>query len=593
MDYRWHYIAAIVFSQLAFLSTFTIPIIVKELIDSLFVTEPVPFSGVLGYFVVFLGGRDFLAGHLWIATLSVLFLFCLTAFFMHFTVRFACIACENIVRTLRNRLYTKFQHLSDSFFSRSETGDLIQRCTSDVGTIHTFLSTQMLDIGRIMVMIAMVIPVMFAISVKMAVLSLASVPVVATVVYVYFRLLVRISIDMEEKEGWLTTVVQENLTGIRVVRAFARQAFEREKFAVKNRAYREAALYRQRKFADFMALSSLLAFIQTGTVLIVGAWMVIDSRTSLGTMVVFVTYSSMVVFTFRALGMLLSEVGGSIVAVSRIDKILQEPEKVEAAEWNHNFQLSGHIEFDGVSFSYTGNGRVLKNVSFRIDPGETVAIVGPSGSGKTSIIRLLLGNYDCQEGAILLDGRDLRDLDPKRVRSQIGTSLQEPFLFSTTLRSNIKIAKKTASDEEMTDAAKTAVIHDTIRDFPKDYETEIGEKGITLSGGQRQRVAMARTFVKRPPILILDDSLSAVDTKTEGEIVRALERKHGDVTTLLVTHRLSCCLNTDRILVFEDGELVKQGTHNQLVEEEGFYKRLWEIQKGIENEAFQEIADED
>ena len=588
--YRHYYIAAVVFAQLAFLSAFSVPIIIKNLIDGLLVEDSVGFSGTVGFFVSFFGGKNYLAGHLWIATLAVLFLFCMTASFMHFTIRFANIACENIIKNLRNALYTKLQKLSDTFFSKSETGDLIQRCTSDVATIRTFLSNQLVDCGRIIVMIAMVIPVMFIVDVEMAFLSLAIVPVIAAVVYYYFRLLIRLSIQLEEDEGKLTTVVQENLSGIRVVRAFARQAFEREKFAWKNRAYQDGAIYRGKKFADFFALATFLAFFQTGTVLLLGSWMVMNNRTSLGTLVVFMSYSSMVVFTFRVLGMILSEIGGSIVAIARVDKILLAPEKVDVEGRIDDCILGGEIEFENVSFSYTGNDKVLKNVSFKINTGETVAIVGPSGSGKTSIIRLLLRTYDCQEGRILFDGRDAVDLNSQVVRSQIGTSLQEPFLFSTTIKSNIKIAKEDATDHEVTDAARTASIHDTVQNFTDRYDSEIGEKGISLSGGQRQRLAMARSFVKRPRILMLDDSLSAVDTKTEREIVQALDSKHENVTTILVTHRLSCCINTDRILVFENGELVAQGDHQQLIEQEGFYKRLWGIQKGIINEAQQKEA---
>ncbi len=590
--YRWYYIAAIVFAQFAFLSAFSVPIIIKNLIDSLLVKDSVGFSGIIGFFVSLFGGKSYLAGHLWIATLSVLFLFCLTASFMHFTIRFSNIACEKIVRNLRNGLYAKLQKLSDAFFSKSDTGDLIQRCTSDIATIRTFLSSQLVDCGRIIVMVAMVIPVMFVIDVEMALLSLVTVPFIAAAVFYYFRLLIRISIDLEEDEGRLTTVVQENLTGIRVVRAFARQAFEREKFAWKNRAYQAGAIYRQNKFADFFALVTQLAFMQTMIVLVLGSWMVINDRTSLGTLVVFMSYSAMVVFTFRALGMILAEIGGAIVAISRIDKILLEPEKTEIDGQIDHFTLGGEIEFENVSFSYTGNDRVLKNVSFKINGGETVAIVGPSGSGKTSIIRLLLRTYDCQEGTILFDGKKATDLDPQMVRSQIGTSLQEPFLFSTTIKSNIKIAKEDATDHEVTDAAKTASIHDTVQRFTDKYDSEIGEKGVSLSGGQRQRLAMARSFVKKPRILMLDDSLSAVDTRTEREIVQALDSKHQDVTTILVTHRLSCCINTDRILVLENGKLVAQGDHQQLIEQEGFYKRLWGIQKGIKNEAQQKAANE-
>jgi len=591
-SYRRYYIAAVGFAQLAFLSSYMIPIIIKNLIDGIFAGESVEISGIANFFITFAGGKDFLAAHLWVTTMAVLILTVSNAFFIHFTIRFSSIASENIIRTLRNRLYAKFQNLPDSFFSRSETGDLLQRCTSDIRTIRAFLSAQLYESGRVAVMILMLIPVMFIINVKMAMLSLITFPFIAVVVFVYLRILVRISISMEKKEGKLTTVIQENLTGIRVVRAFARQAFEREKFAWASQAFKDAVLRQQRKFADFFSFASMLAFIQTGIVLIFGAWMVTNNRISLGTLVAFITYTTMVVFNFRALGVILSEIGGTVVAISRIDKILQEPEMIEEVSLNDHCLMDGGIRFDKVSFSYTDNNRALKNVSFKINAGETVAIVGPTGSGKTSIIKLLLKNYNCQEGTILLGNKDLRALNSRMVRSQIGTSLQEAFLFSTTIKSNIKIAKDGVTDEEMITAAKTASIHETVQGFIKGYDSQIGERGIKLSGGQRQRVAMARSFVKRPLVLILDDSLSAVDTRTEGQIVQAIENKHENVTTIVITHRLSCCVNADRILVLENGELVAQGRHKQLIKEKGFYRRLWEIQKGIEKEIFKEKVHE-
>jgi ATP-binding cassette subfamily B protein len=224
----------------------------------------------------------------------------------------------------------------------------------------------------------------------------------------------------------------------------------------------------------------------------------------------------------------------------------------------------------------------LDNVTFHITPGERIAIVGPSGSGKSTIIELLLRNYDYQSGSIMLDDRELTDLDPRKVRSQIGTSLQDVFLFSDTVRSNIKMAKTNATDGEVKTASETAKIHATIHELPEKYDTHIGEKGVDLSGGQRQRMVLARTFVRKPPILILDDSLSAVDVHTEHEILQELNKKHDDVTVIIVTHRLSCCLNADRILVLEDGKLTKTGVHSELIREEGFYRRLWEIQQEIE-----------
>jgi len=586
ITYRRDYITAIVFTLLGWLSTFAVPVIIKNLIDGIFPARPAEMSGVAGYFMALFGGKSYLAGHLWIAALSIIFFFSMNALFRHFTARYSGIACESILMELRNRLYANFQELPDSFFSKSPTGDLIQRCTSDIGKIQPFLSNQLLESGRQVVMLAVLIPLMFALDVKMALLSLFTVPFTIVMLYVYIRLLIRMSIDVEEKEGKLTTVIQENLTGIRVVRAFGRQDFEKDKFKQRSLDFHDAAINREKKFAAMFAWSSLLAFVQAGIVLITGIWLVANSRLSLGTLVVFISYSTSVVFTLRAFGLVLSGIGGSVVAISRIDEVLRHSERIDDQNKQKDFTLGGDVAFVNVGFSYNDKNRALKNVSFSIRSGETIAIVGPSGSGKSSLIKLLLRFYDCQEGMILLDGKNIKDLHPRTLRAQIGTSLQDTFLFSNTIKWNIKIAKENTADETMADAAKTASIHDTIQGFADGYDAFLGEKGVNLSGGQRQRLAGARTFVKTPPILMLDDAFSAVDTRTERAIIRAIDSKCKGTTTILVTHRLSCCIDADRILVLEDGNLVAQGTHTQLIEEEGFYQRLWEIQKGIEQEAF-------
>jgi ATP-binding cassette subfamily B protein len=462
-----------------------------------------------------------------------------------------------------------------------KTGDLIQRSTSDVIAANNFLSNQLTEIGRMAIMIIILIPYMFVINVKMAALSLVLSPFIAVLAVHYFRLFFRQSIKIEENESELTSTIQENLAGIRVVRAFARHALEREKFAKRSEEYYQSVVRYIDNYARFFGYTTTLAFGQLGIVLVGGSWMVIHNWVSVGTLVAFFTYSTAIAFTLRGLGVMLGDTSGAIVAIRRIEKILSTPVAVfakDAAE----VKLRGEIQFENVSFSYRKNQKILDNVTFHITPGERIAIVGPSGSGKSTIIELLLRNYDYQSGSIMLDDRELKDLDPRKVRSQIGTSLQDVFLFSDTVRSNIKMAKTNATDGEVKTASETAKIHDTIHEFPEKYDTHIGEKGVDLSGGQRQRMVLARAFVRKPPILILDDSLSAVDVHTEREILQELNKKHDDVTVIIVTHRLSCCLNADRILVLEDGKLTKIGAHSELIQEEGFYKRLWEIQQEIE-----------
>ncbi len=583
-QYRRPYITAVAMALLAFSCSFSIPVVIKNIIDIVLVNQPVNVSVLVGWIINLIGGKSSLIENLWFATLAIIGLYLFFAFFMYFTFRFSGLASESIVRDVRNLLYSKLQKLSYSFFSAEKTGDLIQRCTSDVASAQSFLSNQLTEIGRLIVMVLFLIPFMFAIDVKMALVSLILSPLMVVAVVYYFPNLIRLSIGVEENESEMTSAIQENLAGMKVVRAFARHAFERERFAGKSRDYYRASLRRIDTFARFFSVMTTLAFLQLGLVLVLGSWMVIYQYVSVGTLVAFFSYSSAIAFTLRNLGSVLGETGGAIVAISRINRILNTPSDIEPVNEDSEKQLVGGICFKRVGFSYPGTKNGVEDVTFHVEPGETVAIVGPSGSGKSTIVELLLANYACQTGSIELDGRNLTELNPQSVRSQIGTSLQDVFLFSDTVRTNIKLAVTVATYEEVVTASETARIHDTIQDFPEKYDTVIGENGVDLSGGQRQRMDLARSFIRKPPILILDDSLSAVDINTEGEILQELRRKHDDVTVIIITHRLSCCLNADKILVLENGTITDMGTHGELVDGEGFYRRLWDIQQQMSPE---------
>lgn len=581
MSHRKRYITAIVLALVSMLCILTIPVVIKNIIDIVLTDQSTGGLDFVRWIFEWLGGKDVLTRNLWMATVAVIGLYAVYAFLMYLTILIIGVVSETIIKEIRDRLFKKFQQLSYAFYSVEKTGDLIQRSTSDVIAANNFLSNQLTEIGRMAIMIIILIPYMFVINVKMAALSLVLSPFIAVLAVHYFRLFFRQSIKIEENESELTSTIQENLAGIRVVRAFARHALEREKFAKRSGEYYQSVVRYIDNYARFFGYTTTLAFGQLGIVLVGGSWMVIHNWISVGTLVAFFTYSTAIAFTLRGLGVMLGDTSGAIVAIRRIEKILSTPVAVfakDAAE----VKLRGEIQFENVSFSYRKNQKILDNVTFHITPGERIAIVGPSGSGKSTIIELLLRNYDYQSGSIMLDDRELKDLDPRKVRSQIGTSLQDVFLFSDTVRSNIKMAKTNATDGEVKTASETAKIHDTIHEFPEKYDTHIGEKGVDLSGGQRQRMVLARAFVRKPPILILDDSLSAVDVHTEREILQELNKKHDDVTVIIVTHRLSCCLNADRILVLEDGKLTKIGAHSELIQEEGFYKRLWEIQQEIE-----------
>ena len=389
---------------------------------------------------------------------------------------------------------------------------------------------------------------------------------------------------MDEAEGAMTAVLQENLTGIRVVRAFSRQEFEIDKFEKRNRTHRDLNYHLFWIMAYYWACSDFLCLAQTAIVLMVGGWRVAHGAMSVGTLVAFITLVSMLIWPVRQMGRILSELGKAMVALGRIQEILNEPEESQtqnAAEGSPH-RSKGEITIRDLSFSH-GAKPILHGINLAIRAGETVAFLGPSGSGKTTLVNLLLRFYDYDHGSITLDGTELKDLERRYTRSQFGVVMQEPFLYSKTLRDNIKLARHAAADTEAIEAATMAAIHESIETFEKKYDTLVGERGVTLSGGQRQRVALARALLKEAPILILDDALSAVDTRTETMILDALKRRRGKETTLVIAHRLSTLMHADKIVVLDHGRI------EELLAQDGLYGKLWQIQGALEDDLTREM----
>jgi ATP-binding cassette subfamily B protein len=516
------------------------------------------------------------ANRLWLAAALVLGLTAAGCVFVYLRARWAAIASEGIVRRLRDRLLAHLERLSCAYFDKAQTGDLVQRCSSDVETIRVFLSLQTVEIARTVLLLAIIVPILFALDVRMALVSLALFPVVFLFATVFFGRVKKLFKQVDEAEGALTAVLQENLTGIRVVRAFARQEFESGKFAEKNARHRDLHYRLFRLLGNYWATSDVLCMGQLGVTLICGvAWMQAGSL-SVGTLYAFLTYVSVVIWPVRYLGRILQDTGKAIVALRRVREILtQAEESDDGAE----LPLTGAIEVRDLGFAFDGSKHALRDVSFRIAPGETLALLGRPGAGKSTLVQLLLRLYDYEQGSIRLDGRELNTLSRRTVRSQIGVVMQEPFLYSKTIGANLRLGRSSATQDEIVASASAADMHGSIQGFEHGYDTLVGERGVTLSGGQRQRVALARALLKDAPILVLDDALSAVDTETEGRILEALRRRRGRRTTILIAHRLSSVRHADRILVLEKGAVVQAGTHGALLGEEGPYRRLWEIQQ--------------
>jgi ATP-binding cassette subfamily B protein len=576
---KWQYIGAIVCIGIASYFMFLVPTIGKQIIDRV-VTKPRIYNDDrIDAIISWAGGPDALANQLWLAGLAIVIVTALSGIFMYLKDYLAASACESTMRQLRNRLYSHLHHLDERYLDNADSGDLLQRCTSDIDTLREFLTLQVMNIGRTLILMLVVIPLMFIQHAWMTVLSLILVPIVLYYGLVFFGKVRDLFQKVDEAEGELTTIVQENLTGIRVVRAFARQDYECEKFDEKNKLYSDLNYKLLCMFANFWSLSDLLCIAQSGIVLIGGGWLTAQGYISLGTYFAFIGYTNMLVWPIRQLGKELSEAGKATVAIGRIQQILDAPE--EAQDANRTplpARLMGSIKFEHVNFSYDKDRPILTDVNFDIAAGDTIAIVGPTGAGKSTLIQLLMRLHDYEQGSISIDGIELNTIARKDIRRQIGTLLQEPFLFSRSLRENIKFSHLDATDKAMVHATSAAAVHHTIESFQGGYSTVIGERGVSLSGGQKQRVTLSRTLLKGPPILVLDDTLSAVDASTEQKIIEALHEKRGEQTLLIITHRISVCQKADRILVMQEGRITQQGTHKELTSGSGFYNELWEIQ---------------
>lgn len=589
---KGRYIAAVVTLSLASLLAFLVPTIGKVVIDTV-LTDTNDDSVINAMLLPLMGGAEFVAANLWIAAVAIAVVSLLSGVFMYFKDFYAASACEITAKNLRERLFAHLHKLPSKYHSKSDSGDILQRCTSDIDTLREFLTMQVMNIGRAIILLLIVVPLMLIQHVWMTVISMILVPIVLYSAWLFFEKIKQLFQEVDEAEGRLTTIVQENLTGIRVVRAFARQQHENAKFEEVNHTYSELNYKLICLLSNFWSLSDFICLIQTGLVLIGGGWLAAHGYITVGTYFAFITYTAMAIWPIRELGKELSEAGKATVAIGRIQEILNAEEEDTTSGAHLNDRLKGQITFNNVSFSYEPNRPVLKDVSFDVSAGDTIAIVGPTGSGKSTIMQLLMRLYDYEHGSILVDGKELSTIHRQSIREQVGSLQQEAFLFSRSLRENIKFSEPAASDSAMVMSSQAASVHHTIERFEQGYGTEIGERGVSLSGGQAQRVTLSRTLLKAPPILVLDDTLSAVDSATERKIIQALHEKKGEQTLLIITHRISVCQHADRVFVFEKGELTAQGTHEELAKQSGFYQELWNIQTGQQSEFEQTLDDTD
>lgn len=586
---RLRYIGAIICMILSAVLSLLPPLVIAITVDSIIGDKPITASPMVISIIEKLGGKSVLAQNLWICGLALVILNGLQGYFQYTTGKLSAKASESIAKNIRDNLFHHLQNWPYDEHVKSETGDLVQRCTSDVETVRRFLSMQLVEVGRAIVLLSVSLILMFSLNVKLTWVSMAAVPFIFLFAAIFFYKIREAFREADEAEGRLTTVLQENLTGIRVVRAFGRQAFEVEKFDEKNREYTNLWHRLNWILAVYWSSSDLLVMVQMGAVLVLGVYWAALEELTLGTLLAFMSYEGMLLWPVRQLGRILTDMGRTQVSLSRIKEIIDKPLE-DMNKDGLTPPMDRDIEFKNVYFEYEKDRPVLKDVSFKVKAGQTVAILGATGSGKSSLVHLLQGLYDYQKGSITIGGVELKDINKKWLRRHVGIVLQEPFLFSKTIKENIALARKDATEAEVYKAARIAALHDVIQEFEKGYDTVVGERGVTLSGGQKQRVAIARTLILNSSILIFDDSLSAVDTETDNAIRAALNEISKDVTTFIISHRITTISQADLILVMEDGRIVQSGTHEELLAQEGMYKRIWSIQSALEEEMEKSLA---
>ena len=557
------------------------PQIIRAAIDCALGGKPGSFPAFVMRAVNAVGGFPYLGQHLWIMALAVLAV-AVVQVISQYTFRVSNTkASETLVKTMRDRLFSHIQHLPFSWHMNNRTGDIIQRCTSDIETTKNFLSEQLTNVFRILILLALSIRFMASMHGMLTVIALIPMPIIVLYSLRFHKKIREGFTDCDENEGKLSAMAQENLTGVRVVRAFGQERAEMDKFAKQNDHLTDLWIKMAKIMSRFWSVSDIFSGVQVMLVVIFGAYFCIHGSLSEGEYIAFISYNSMLVWPIRQLGRMISEMSKASVSMERIFYIMNSPPETDEPDAT-DAPMDGDIRFEHVRFSYENAPELLHDIDFTMKAGTTLGILGGTGSGKSTLMLLLDKLYLLDEGCgrITIGGTDIRKIRTRHLRNNIGMVLQEPFLFSRTIAENIGIASPVQNLEAIRSAAAAAALDDTIRSFAQGYDTMVGERGVTLSGGQKQRAVIARMLMQDVPIMIFDDSLSAVDTETDAKIRQAIAQRFGKASVILISHRITTLSAADKIIVLDHGRIVEEGTHEALKISGGIYQKIYETQSG-------------
>ena len=585
----WHFLkgakryfaATIVAAGVTALADMLQPQIIRAAVDCALGGQEGNFPPFVMEAVNSIGGFAYLGDHLWMMAAAILVVAMFQVASQYAFRVYNTKASETLVKSMRDTLFSHIQRLPFSWHMKNRTGDIIQRCTSDIETAKNFLSEQLTAVFRIVILLILSITFMASMHGMLTVIALIPMPLIIGYSIHFHHNIHEGFTNCDENEGKLSSIAQENLTGVRVVRAFGQEKAEMDRFTRQNDHYTGLWVHMAKIMSRFWCVSDIFSGVQVMLVVIFGAAFCIRGSLTEGEYIAFISYNALLVWPIRQLGRMISEMSKAGVSMDRLFYIINSP--VEADDPDaFDAPMDGDICFEHVHFSYENAPELLHDIHFTMKAGTTLGILGGTGSGKSTLMLLLDKLYLLEEncGRITIGGTDIRKIRTNHLRRNIGMVLQEPFLFSRTIAENIGIASPEMDMEAIRAAAKAAALDETVESFAHGYDTVVGERGMTLSGGQKQRAAIARMLAQETPIMIFDDSLSAVDTQTDVKIRQAIAQKFGKASVILISHRITTLSAADKIIVLDRGRIVEEGTHGQLKQNGGIYQKIYETQNG-------------